>query len=370
MSSIARVDSRLADSLLFSTRPQEVQDKIDEVFNRLARKGTSDWGHNGAIGFYHLLDFKEQDVIAQRIEKTRKKVMYFIDLGAGQFRWVDDVHQFLRSKYSGSKQHFHVIGVTAEGETNDRQQVDGNVTTHKITGFKLENLLESFEKLDLKLENSVQHIVCSWTLQHLVDPLGTLEQAYNLLDRGGFLFGTGFVAANPYSEQKYGFGKLLSQAFGIHSYIVRRGTENADSFALIRDPDAVSFSRAKDNFTYNPSSPLFETAGRYDSFAACYAHINPKEVRESCDADFGGKFYGFTSYVLEQLIGNEPKWIRGSGNAFCCLPLFGTGGGLRERYLDAGNYQVDLEENRGKGPKSDIEIHREIAELKLRLGIF
>jgi len=245
---------QLADDLLFSTRPPEVQEMIDQVFNKLVKRGVSDWEHNGENGFYHLLNFKETDVIAQRIEKTwqKNKTLYFIDLGAGRFGWVDAVRGFLRREYADSSHQFHVIGVTAEGETFDKRNVEGNITTHKISGFKLENILESFEKLGLNLENSVQHIVCSWTLQHLVDPLGTLEQSYNLLDRGGFLFGTGFIPANPYSGQKYGFGNLLARAFGIHSYVVRRGTENADTFALLRDPDGPSTSRAKKEFTYNP----------------------------------------------------------------------------------------------------------------------
>ena len=95
-----------------------------------------------------------------------------------------------------SAHHFHVIGVTGEGYPHDEIEVNGNVTTHKISGFKLENLLESFPKFNLDLVDSVEFVASFWTLQHLVDPLGTLEQAYHLLTPGnGFLFGTGFQSS-------------------------------------------------------------------------------------------------------------------------------------------------------------------------------
>ena len=228
-----------------------------------------------------------------------------------------------------------------------------------------------FEKLGLNLENSVQYIVCSWTLQHLVDPLDTLEQAYNLLDRGGFLFGTGFMAANPYSGQKYGFGNLLSQAFGAHSYVVQRGTQNVDIFALLRSPDRSSASCAKKEFAYDPLRPIFRADARYDSFASGYATIIPKYGHFDCNFEMGGRFYGFDSYVLEQLIGYEAKQVVYRNGEVRNIPLFGYGTNVLEQYLNRSwEYEVALKRNKGKGPVSDIEVDRQIAELKLSLCIF
>lgn len=363
---------KLADSLLFSTRPPEVQEKIDQVFNKLVKNGVPNWGHNGRDGFYDLLNFTEKDIIAQRIEKTsqQNKTMYFVDLGAGQFGWVDAVRRFLRHEYADSSHQFHVIGVTGEGETYDEKNVEGNVTTHKISGFKLENLLESFEKLGLNLENSARYIVCSWTLQHLVDPLGTLEQAFHLLDHGGLLFGTGFITANPYSGQKFGFGNLLARAFGAHSYIARKGMDSADTFALLRDPDGFGFSYAKSKFAYNSFSPILEISGRSDSFTSCFATINPKDTPFEGNYEMGGKLYGYGTYVLEQLIGNEAKRVKFSNGHVENIPLFGYSEKALEQYLDTSwNYEVDLERNKGKGPESHIAIRRRIAELEINLGI-
>ena len=297
------------DSLLFSRRPPEVQVQIDRVHQSLVTTGTS-WGHNGNIGFYNLLNFDDRDVITQRIDKAppSKEDLYFIDLGAGHFSWVDNVSAFLRSKYSDDKRRFHVIGVTGEGGSVDVKKVSGNVTTHKISGFKLENLLESFEKLGLPLVNSVEFIVTSWTLQHLVDPLGTLEQAYHLLSCGnGMLFGDGFNGERYYHHREAGgrhaLGAILSQAFGIHSYVAKRtDSSRPDSFALLRS-DRGKHSYAKGTFVYNTQSPIIEIDGRYDCFAQCYANLTCIKPAGDCIYDMGGGFYGFAPYVLEQLLG-------------------------------------------------------------------
>lgn len=81
-----------ADLLLISKRPPKVQEKIDEVYTLLLKNG-NDWLHKGTIGLYNLLNFDDCAVIAQRIEKAspNKKDLYFVDLGAGHFYWVDSV---------------------------------------------------------------------------------------------------------------------------------------------------------------------------------------------------------------------------------------------------------------------------------------
>lgn len=328
-------------SLLFSDRPPAVQDEIDRVYEKLSQQGNS-WGHNGSCGLYYLLNFDERDVIAQRIKKSdfSKKDLYFIDLGAGNFSWVDSVKDFLCSEFYGDKRQFHVIGVTGEGEPFDHKKTFGNIITHKITGFKLENLLESFAQFDLQLVNSVEFIVTSWTLRHLVDPLGTLDQAYHLLNCGnGFLFGTGFDGYCPNTGNN-SLSATLSNAFGIHSYIARRSNcTDHDSFALFRAKED-KHSYTKGNFEYNYGEPLSKLSGREDCYANCVANLKPLKFDGNVDEDFGGGFHGFGTYVLEQLLGHEEKKFI-HGNTRYLRPLFKEGLGFCKMYLDGYNtYQV------------------------------
>lgn len=332
--------------LIFSTRPLKVQEQIDRVYATLRDRGMS-WGYSGTIGLYNLLNFDDCDVIAQRIQKAspNKKDLYFIDLGAGHFSWVNSVASFLRHKYSDDKRHFHVIGVTGEGQPFDNKKVDGNVTTHKITGFKLENLLESFAQFDLQLIDSVEFIVTSWTLCHLVDPLGTLEQAYHLLSRGnGFLFGTGFEGHCSHVKEEYSFSATLSLAFGIHSYIARKRDSRPDDFALFRSVED-KYSRAKNKFAYNEAKPIENLNGMDNCFAQCRADLKQKCYEPHVDAGFGGGFHGFGTYVLEQLLGEDEKLLKYEGKRFK-MPLFRHGLHFLKLYLDAYEYKTSASENK------------------------
>lgn len=330
------------EKLLFSQRPQKVQERIDQVFNELQareRLQPNHWMHKGTNGFYGILGFDDGEVIAQRIRKAApgKKDLYFIDLGAGNFAWVDEAASYLKNNFSEDSHHFHVIGVTGEGELYNHKEEKGNITTYKINGFKLENLLESFENpaIGLNLINSVEFMASSWTLRHLVDPLGTLEQAYHLLTCGnGYLFGTGFVGT-PYGiDRKEVMSSTLSRAFGMHSYIAGRHDSQPDSFALFRSAESTS-TFAKNNFRYDLNEPLFETGERVDCFAKCHANIIPSNREFSVDIDFGGHFHGSGTYVLEQLLGKgtvKVDW----GNYCYDYPLFDIGYGFEflKRYLD------------------------------------
>lgn len=107
------------NNLLFSKRPPEVQQRIDKVYNNLVTQNPS-WGYGGNSGFYEILGFPDNQVIAQRIKQANpsKQDLYFLDLGSGHFAWVDSVKQYLAENYANSTIRFHVIGVSGEGKLN------------------------------------------------------------------------------------------------------------------------------------------------------------------------------------------------------------------------------------------------------------
>ncbi len=301
---LAGKDRLQKESLLFSNRPPEVQKAIDTTFASLQGQPRDYWRYMGISKSYGLLGFDDQEMIAQRIENasSQKKDLYFLDLGGGFFAWVDATREFLQKHYGNDERHFHVIGVTGEGNPFDSIHAKGNVTTHKITGFKLENLLETFPQFNLELVNSVELIVSSWTLQHLVDPIGTLEQAYNLLSCGnGLLLGTGFETEAFRGENA--LAKTLSLAFGRHSYIAQNASRPC--FALFRSHD-FSSSHAKETFAYHPLNPLTPLTPVADTFAKACANMVPLGSRRDPFA-FGGGFHGEGTYVLERLLGQEER---------------------------------------------------------------
>lgn len=337
------LDPSLRKSLLYSTRPKEVQEKIDKVYLSLSQRYHGyGWGYDGSGGFYNYVGFKDAHVIAQRIlnAPVQKKDLYFLDLGAGNFGWVDATSSFLCSKFKTSDHHFHVIGVTGDRAPRDEIEIRGNVTTHKISGFKIENLLDEFPKFKLNLVNSVEFIVCYWTLQHLVDYLGTLEQAFHLLTPGnGFLFGTG---GRGESESRN-----LGALFGMFSYIANAGIPaKLPFFALFRDRIPYHYSYGSQTFEYDRAWPLVETSFQFDSYAACVADLRwKKHVVEIMDP-FGGGFYGCGTYVLEKLLGKSPKVVEFPNGKTLETSLFASLWYLKN-YLDRRpdqGYQVEFPE--------------------------
>ena len=84
----------LKQSLLYSKRPKEVQDKIDVVYRSL-NKRLQGWLYNGAGGFIILALKTLMSLPNVSPEASaKKKDLYFVDLGAGFFRWVNDTRLF------------------------------------------------------------------------------------------------------------------------------------------------------------------------------------------------------------------------------------------------------------------------------------
>lgn len=292
------LDPSLRKSLLYSTRPKAVQEKIDQVYRSLSEIPHGyPWLYSGSGGFYDYLGFQDRDVITRCIlsAPAGKQVLTFLDLGAGKFVWVNATRDFLCSKFKESHHRFQVIGVSGDGLPHDEIEKRGNVTTHKISGFRLENLLDDFPKLKLNLVDSVEFIVCYWTLQHLFDHIGTLEQAFHLLTPGnGFLFGTAGEGEDDNLN--------LKQLFGMFSYITRyNAVGKLPLFALFREK--YGSSDGLQTFAYDPEKPILELSHRFDSYAGSTANVKRKGYVRQWDMPFGGGFYGCGTYVLEKLLG-------------------------------------------------------------------
>jgi SAM-dependent methyltransferase len=253
--------------LLYSQRPLEIQQKVDEWFLK-AQEVANRYRRIGDKGFYHIFEIPDSEMIDRQIKEAdpKKKELYFIDLGSGKHKWVDAAKDHLSANYSQDTRHFHVIGVTAHGNTFDEKQDFGNITTHKIGGFKLECLVEEFRKLNLPIENQAEFIVCSFVLPHLFDPIGTLDQAYHLLTPGnGFLFA---FAVDMYLDER--IDPVLFHTVGSDNYIIREeafsshggyweGPLFSTQFGLFR-PKENSTYLAKNAFSYG-DPPIIHPPG-------------------------------------------------------------------------------------------------------------
>lgn len=187
-------------------RPSIVQQEVDAAYERIEREEYNSWktrtdgvpsrgwAFNGD-GFYNLMGFDERKLIHDiALSKPSKKDIYLVDLGAASGGWGDQAERYINSELTDSDQHFHIFSITGFEELKQEQVTVGKVTHYRINRFKIENLLSELKKRKLTdLVGKVDLLVSNWTLRHLVDPFGTLEQMYSLLTpAAGILMSNGF----------------------------------------------------------------------------------------------------------------------------------------------------------------------------------
>ena len=180
----------------FPVRPEIVQKAADKAFERNRNTGPDSWLFQGAWGYYYLLDIKDGALVKSIARKNpEQKDVYILEAGCGHGHWGMRVADALRAdEFQKSGKHFHVISLTGGRECDESVEHFGNVTLYQFNQFKIENIQEELTKRGLNLENKVDLIVSRWTLRHLVDPWGTLNQLYGLLSpAGGKLLSNGFL---------------------------------------------------------------------------------------------------------------------------------------------------------------------------------
>jgi hypothetical protein len=167
----------------WNERPEPVKQKIQIAFDKISADTRSGWTFNGAAE-YGLAQVDEYKLIKTTIENAplSQKDFYFMEIGAGNFEWEDALSKFVEEqKLVQEGRHIHIIGL--RGETNLAPEIvkKQGYTVYNFGKFPIENLIDELEKRGLYLNQQVDAIVSRWTFYHLVDPLGTFVQAYNLL---------------------------------------------------------------------------------------------------------------------------------------------------------------------------------------------
>lgn len=190
-------DSRHSSPYLsWKDRTSAINGFIDLAFKKRAGNTKSEWGlFNGSYAYY-LGGIKEQKLMRKLIQKAPRecKDFYALDIGAGNFQWGRALAEYLNTKKDIPKDvTIHIIGI--RGETNLDKAVTelGQCKLYEFGQFQIETLIDEFKQRGLDLLNKIDLIVSRWCLRHLVDPVGTVEQALELArPKTGYLLIDGF----------------------------------------------------------------------------------------------------------------------------------------------------------------------------------
>ena len=202
--------SNYFQGLDWTQRPPALQQKISNSFEGLTYHQVSQWGlFNGSEG-YNLCRVDEYALMKRIILEAPKKQkeFYALDIGAGNFQWGKGLADYLNQQTDLPKDiKVHIIGIRGESNFKERVTQLDRCTLYNLGAFKIEELFEEFRKQGLELENKVDLVVSRWTFRHLVDPLGTFVQTYNLLRPGaGFFLLDGFFFLTEKDEGLSGAG--------------------------------------------------------------------------------------------------------------------------------------------------------------------
>lgn len=173
-------------------RPQEVQQAIDQAFEENKIADPKSWLYNGSP-YYGLFGIDEEKLVDYLISLGKKDV-YIMDVGCARGRWGHNIKDLLEKKYKNNDIKFHIFSITGGNECEESTYISDNVILHQFNLFKIENIDEELAKRNFDLKDKVDVIVSRWTLRHLVDPFGTVERLYTLLNpSGGKLLSNGFL---------------------------------------------------------------------------------------------------------------------------------------------------------------------------------
>ncbi len=245
-----------AGYLDINDRPKAVRDAIAKKYLELASSEVKGWSYNGAEK-YRMLNFDDDAVVKQLIEAhPDQKVFNLLDVGAGDHSWAKARVKFLNAEdFVDREVHFNIFSLTGdnykeEGHVvragvNVVEQHEGVCSLYKMSAFPVETIIEKLTELGYfeTLSKQVDLTVSAYTLFHLVDPVGTFLQLYNLArPHSGLIFVENFFRMSGHDNDPVGnFLRQTQLEFFMrngNAFVVRRSSEEDGKFPLNYDVEA------------------------------------------------------------------------------------------------------------------------------------
>ncbi len=164
-------------------RPKAMKEDVISAYQKISANPSSQWGLTNGAPEYNLICIEQYKLLKNIILKAPEEKEFFIlDLGAGNFEWGRDKVKRINSDPDlPTDIKVNVIGIRGEKSPPNEVYTDGKCKIYEFGNFMAENLTAQLKKVGLQLDNKIDLIVTAYTMRHLVDPVGTFVQAYNLL---------------------------------------------------------------------------------------------------------------------------------------------------------------------------------------------
>lgn len=173
-------------SFLWESRPQCLKTNIDNTFSQYSGDPLPQFSMEN----YNLCNTDDIKLITQVLSQHIVQTTYnILDIGGGDYSWINNVVELVNKDFS-SAITLNIYGINAESYSHTITK--GNANIHYFGGFKSEDIINELAKKDYDFNYKFDLVVSHWTLRYLVDPLGTVLQAYELLKPEGLMLFNGF----------------------------------------------------------------------------------------------------------------------------------------------------------------------------------
>ncbi len=204
MNATTNLSNNTTHCLHWEQRPLEVQSKVDETFDAMASRKESGWLFNGADK-YGICNVDEHTWFVTLIKKecSQRNNFYAMEIGAGNFSWSKALANTINQDTS-LPENITVTILSLRGEQNPDQESiqDGKCHLLNLGAIKIEDLVDTLTHKSYWFQERVDLIISRWTFCHLIDPVGTLDQAFRYLRaETGLLLMDGFFFL--YNNQNY-----------------------------------------------------------------------------------------------------------------------------------------------------------------------
>lgn len=234
--------------LSWKERTSEINLCILSAFKAIAGNTQSQWGWFNGSDSYGISGIKEHKLMKKIVREAAfgNKDFYALDIGAGDYQWGRSLAEYLNKKKDIPEDvKIHIIGI--RGETNlDRAVTElGQCMLYEFGQFQIEAIVDEFQRRGLQLTNKVDLAVSRWCFRHLVDPVGTFAQVYDLLrPKTGYLLLDGFYFLheneNMSDKSLYFNGRMIRLFLETGApFLTRRHDDNRslDHFILNKPDD-------------------------------------------------------------------------------------------------------------------------------------
>lgn len=179
-------------------RPPVIQSLVTKAHKSLKDELTEcQWREKGNYPTYNLmllLDYRLIDwLVEEKVKADPGGTIRIIDFGSGLFAWGTNIAQHILKRHMNSGLKFEIFGLTGEKAYEEeklkklqKENSSDFVSLVLMQQTEIESIGNLFE------DNTIDLIVSRWTMLHLIDPMGTLNQLHGLLKMNGLLLFDGF----------------------------------------------------------------------------------------------------------------------------------------------------------------------------------